>query len=191
MIAVSSSGRTFGAIARYLALGRSGEATDRVAWASARNLPTNDPELAGRFMRATAAQSLTIEKPVYHLAIAFDPRDPVDRAAMERVADRILVRLGLAEHETIIVAHRDREHPHMHLLVNRVHPTTGKAWDRWQDRPAIQQLLREEEDLLGLRRVPRRLADTQDRDVQYGIPSLETAVIGPARVQRMSHDQGA
>lgn len=157
MIAVSSSGRSFAAIARYLALGRNGNAPERVAWTSARNLPSNDPELASRFMRATAAQSLTVEKPVYHLAIAFDPHDAVDRATMERVADGVLARLGLTEYEAIIVAHRDRAHPHMHLLVNRVHPATGKAWDRWQDRPTIQRVLREEELRLGLREVPGSL----------------------------------
>ena len=141
-IAVSSSGRTFGAIAKYLALGRSGEEAERVGWSTSRNLPTNDPQLAARFMRATAEQNVRVEKPVYHFAISFDPNDPVDRATLERVADRVLDRLGLGEHEAILVAHRDREHAHVHVLVNRVHPITGKAWDRWQDQPVIQQVLR-------------------------------------------------
>ena len=70
---------------------------------------------------------------------------------MERVADRVLARLGLEGHQVLIVAHRDREHPHLHVLVNRVHPETGKAWDRWQDLPRMQRVLREEERALGLR----------------------------------------
>ena len=36
-------------------------------------------------------------------------------------------------------------HPHMHLLINRVHPETGLVWNRWQDRAVIQKVLREEE----------------------------------------------
>ncbi len=154
-IAVSSSGRTFGAIAKYLALGRSGQEPERVAWSGARNLPSNDPELAARFMRATAEQNPRVQKPVYHVAISFDPTDPVNRATMERVADRVLERLGLSEHEAILVSHR--EHAHVHVLVNRVHPVTGKAWDRWQDQPVIQQVLREEERALGIREVSGRL----------------------------------
>lgn len=164
MIAVSSSGRSFGALATYLAAGRSGEERDRVAWATARNLPTSDPELAGRFMRATAAQSDRVEKPVYHLVLSFDPHDSVGRSSMERVAVRVLERLGLDEHEAVIVAHRDREHPHMHVLVNRIHPATGKAWERWQDQPLIQRVLREEERALGVREVPGKL---------YGLPEHE------------------
>ena len=95
MIAVSSSGKNFAALASYLATGRSGEERGRIAWSSSRNLPTDDPELAATFMRATAARSDRVEKPVYHIALSFDPGDSVDRAAMERVAERLVGRLGL------------------------------------------------------------------------------------------------
>ena len=169
MIAVSSSGKSFRALAAYLANGRSGEEQERVAWTASRNLPTSDPELAATFMRATASQSDRVEKPVYHVALSFDPNDSVDRAAMERVADRVLDRLGLAEHQAIIVAHRDRAHAHLHLLVNRVHPETGKAWERWKDRPLIQEALREEERSLGLREVSGTLAPRRAEEVQRSL----------------------
>src|SRR5206468_10473291 len=90
--------------------------------------------------------NVRVKEPVYHLALSFDPGDAVDRAAMERVADRVLETLGLQGHQVLIVAHADREHAHMHLMVNRVHPETGKVWSRWQDYPAIQRVLREEEE---------------------------------------------
>jgi hypothetical protein len=164
VIAVSSSGRSFRALATYLAAGRTGEERDRVAWSAGRNLPTDDPELAAKFMRATAAQSDRVEKPVYHIALSFDPNDAVDRTAMERVADRVLERLGLTEHQAVIVSHRDREHAHVHILVNRVHPETGLAWERWKDQPLIQQVLREEERALGLREVAGTLAPSPERE---------------------------
>ncbi len=166
MIGVSSSNKSFRVLARYLVEGRAEEAENRVAWISSRNLPTDDPELAAKIMRATAAQNVRVKEPVYHVALSFDPGDMVDRAAMERVADRVLETLQLQEHQVLIVAHADREHPHMHLLVNRVHPETGKVWSRWQDYPAIQRVLREEEEALGLRRVPGRFTErAAERDV--------------------------
>ena len=169
MIAVSSSGKSFRVLAAYLANGRSGEEQERVAWTASRNLATEDPELAATFMRATAARSDRVEKPVYHVALSFDPNDSVDRAAMERVAVRVLDRLGLAEHQALIVAHRDRAHAHLHLLVNRVHPETGKAWERWKDRPLIQEVLREEERTLGLRQVSGTLAPRRAEEVQRSL----------------------
>ena len=158
MIGVASSAGGFGALARYLAKGRSGDEPERVAWSTSRNLPTDDPELAGKIMRATAAQNVRVKQPVYHLVLSFDPNDQVDRATMERVADRVIAALELQRHQILIVSHRDRGHPHMHLLVNRVHPDTGLVWNRWQDRAVIQQVLREQEVALGLRIVPGRLA---------------------------------
>jgi hypothetical protein len=162
MIAVSASGRNFAALGKYLVVGRDKIEVGRVAWTSARNLPTDDPELAAKIMRATASQNVRVSQPVYHLALSFDPRDIVDRAGMERVADRVLAELKLQEYQTIIVAHADRAHPHMHMLVNRVHPETGKVWDRWQDYPAVQRALREEERALGTRAVQRGVEGPHD-----------------------------
>src|SRR3954464_7791765 len=113
MIAVSSSSRSFAALGKYLVVGRDKVEEGRVAWTSARNLPTSDPELAAKIMRATAAQNVRVSQPVYHLALSFDPRDIVDRQAMERVADRVLEELKLKEHQAVIVAHGDRAHSHV------------------------------------------------------------------------------
>ena len=209
MIAVSSSGRSFRGLARYLVAGRGGEERDRVAWSAGRNLPTDEPELAAKFMRATAAQSDRVEKPVYHIALSFDPNDRVDRATMERVADRVLERLGLAEHQAVIVAHRDREHAHVHVLVNRVHPETGIAWERWKDQPLIQQVLREEERALGLREVAGTLApgiehessgaperSDEMRDRHHHDPEEHRAIVTPqasspsTRVDQVAQDLG-
>jgi relaxase-like protein len=94
---------------------------------------------------------------------------------MERVAGRVLERLGLGEHQAVIVAHGDRKHAHVHILVNRVHPESGKAWERWQDQPVIQQVLREEERALGLREVTTSLEP-------QGVPRRDRA---PSRVARL------
>ena len=168
MIAVSSKGRSFRALAAYLATGRTGREHDRVAWSSARNLPTNEPELAGKIMRATAEQNVRVERPVYHLVLSFDPNDRVDRATMERVADRVLSQIGLQDHQAVIVAHRDREHAHVHVLVNRVHPITGHVWDLSYDFRAIQEVLRREERALGIREVPGRYQATMGQGIDRG-----------------------
>jgi Relaxase/Mobilisation nuclease domain len=156
MIAVSSSGASFGKLANYLVHDRT-DGLDRVAWSATRNLPTDDVRLAAQFMRATAAENTRVQQPVYHVAVSFHPEDVVTRPMMERVADRLLTDLKLQQHQVVIVAHGDRDHPHMHLMVNRIHPTSGRAWDRWQDWVVTQRAIREEELALGLRQVRGRL----------------------------------
>jgi hypothetical protein len=126
----------------------------RVEWTTTRNLPTSDPDLAATVMADTAGQNPRTKKPVYHILLSAAPGDPIDRAKMERMADRVLDRLGLTEHQAVLVAHLDRPHHHLHIMVNRVHPQTGRAWSSWQDWAPVMEVLREEERALGLRQAP-------------------------------------
>jgi len=169
----------------YLEVGRSGREYDRVDWIASRNLcDIDDPEIAGRLMEATADQSLRIQKPVYHVSIAFDPNDTVSRPRMELVADRVLDNLGLREHQAMFVAHRDREHAHVHIVVNRVHPDTGVAWERWQDYPKIERTLRGMERELGLREVPGRLY----RAPGHELPERALETSGERHARERTHE---
>lgn len=164
MIANTSSGKRFGPLATYLVSGRSGTEANRVAWTAGRNMGTDDPKLAAPLMQATARQSALVQVPVYHVTISFDHKDRVSPEQMQRVVDHVLRDLGLSEHQAVMVAHKDREHAHVHVMVNRVHPESGVAWERWQDRPKIERALREEERALGLREVAGRLHQVDGRD---------------------------
>jgi hypothetical protein len=164
VIAKTSSGRRFGPLADYLVHGRSGVETDRVAWTVSRNLGTDEPDLAAALMQATARQSAVVQVPVYHLTISFDHHDQVSPDQMQAIADKVLQDLGLAEYQTLMVSHRDRAHAHLHVMVNRIHPETGVAWERWQDRPIIERALREQERAFGLREVPGRLHQIDGRE---------------------------
>jgi hypothetical protein len=173
VIANTSSGKRFGPLATYLVSGRSGSETDRVAWTAGRNIGTDDPALAAPLMQATARQSVLLQSPVYHLTVSFDHQDEVTPEQMQSVVDRVLRDLGLSEHQALMVAHKDTEHAHVHVMVNRVHPDTGVAWERWQDRPTIERALREEEQARGLRSVPGRLHQVE------GLKIPERAALSP------------
>jgi relaxase-like protein len=198
MINVQSSGKHFDWLVAYLL--RAEAESERVGWSATRNLPTDDPRLAAVFMQATAAQSTFVQKPVYQIVLSFAPQDPVDRAVMERVADRVLVGLGLGEHQALLVAHQDRPHAHLHIVVNRVHPDTGTVWTLWQDWRRVRQVLSEEERALGLRPVSSRLLlidavaqDLQSRDrllelVRAQYQADLDARAAHARLRRLNHD---
>jgi hypothetical protein len=174
-------GKGFLGLVRYTAYGHAGEELDRVEWVETRNLPTEDPETAARLMAAYARESVRTQRPVYHLVISADPGDPVDRASMSRVADTVLRELGLSEHQVLIIAHNDTAHPHMHLVVNRVHPETHRAWENGWDWPKIEKALSAEEEALGWRIVPRK----RRRE-----PSAPALVRGDAAFLRMVQERG-
>lgn len=89
-------------------------------------------------MRATAAQSARTEKPVYHIALSFSPENAVDRATMVQAADGLMNDLGLREPRALIIAHGDSRHPHVHLMINRVHPEAFRPWLVWDWRSRWQ-----------------------------------------------------
>jgi hypothetical protein len=167
--AIQPLSRSFKVPIRYVEFGRDGQ-RNRVAWAETYNLPTRDLELAACFMGATANGSVSgTRTPVYFFSVSFDIDDPVDEAMMGRVAKRTLRDMGLEEHEAVVVAHKDRSHPHLHFIVNRVHPTRFVLWRKWCDYGRMERSLRAQEVELGLRVVPGRHAP---------VPSLDRACEG-------------
>jgi hypothetical protein len=139
----------------YLEFGRDGMQQGRAAWMEFHNLATRNTKLAACFMAATAAGSVSgTEKPVYHFSVSFDIDDPVDEVIMRRVAERTRRDMGLLEYECVVVAHQDRSHPHLHFLVNLVHPERGTLWRDWRDYYRLERSLRAQEVELGLRVVP-------------------------------------
>lgn len=74
-------------------------------------------------MNATALRSRRFKgNPVYHLTINWMESEHPDRGQAEQAVGHVMKALGLAECEAIWAIHRDTEHHHVHLIVNRVHP---------------------------------------------------------------------
>jgi len=113
---------------------------DRVGWTATVNLCTDNPETAWRIMTATAMRQghlkiaagvrLTgrkLEKPVFAYTLAWPPGDRPGQQEQIDACHASLKVLGLEERQAVIVSHTDGQSPHVHVLVNRVHPDTGKA----------------------------------------------------------------
>lgn len=154
MIARVFRGTGFAGLQSYLLRGHSGRDPDRVLWSATRNLATDEPERAAQVMRGTAQHSDRTQKPVWHLTLSAEPGAELDREKWERMADRLLGQLGLEDHQVLMVAHGDTRHPHIHLMVNRVHPDSARAWSTSNDYRRIEKVLRQLERDFGLRQVP-------------------------------------
>lgn len=130
----------------------------RPTWITSRNLGTERVDVASRLMAATATLSVRVEKPVYRFRVFFDPADPVDASLMERIADAILADLGADELQTMIGGFEGGAHPHLYVVLNRIHPDRGIAWRPSHDKFRIMASLRRLECEHGLREVapPRR-----------------------------------
>lgn len=153
---IAAKGHSFkGAFAYYLHDKRQDaasphlETAERVAWTETRNLATDDPRIAKRVMIATALSADELKKAagvrnsgrksaahVYAYSLAWHPDEAgkLDQVEMTRAADASLKALGADHLQALIVCHSDRRHPHIHVIINRVDPATGKMHGFSNDR---------------------------------------------------------
>jgi hypothetical protein len=123
------------------------DTSERVEWTATRNLASDDPEMASRIMAATARQQDALKQQaggsvagnksdqvVFHYSLGWHPseKDGLTKAEMLRAADESIRAIGASDHQAMIYAHNDAEHPHVHVVLNRVHPEHGKMLDLWK-----------------------------------------------------------
>jgi Relaxase/Mobilisation nuclease domain len=122
--------------------------TGRVAWTHSLNTLEDDPEAVLAEMRQTAFDQTMLkhlagkrgdgrptEQTVMTVALAWSPDQSPDRQAMIDAGTSFLKHMGWEDHQVLFVAHNDTKHPHVHLIINRVHPETGMTMDdAWSKR---------------------------------------------------------
>jgi hypothetical protein len=137
-------GTDFCGLIAYLAGSPDAVHPERVVWISYRNLDdVDDPARVARVMRAHAGHHPRTEKPVYHFGLSLRLAEHLTPEQWDQAVDRVLQRLGLGRHQALVVAHRDTDHEHVHIVVNRV-GDEGRGWlpslDLLKTRDAIQHI---------------------------------------------------
>ncbi len=125
---------------------------NRVLWTTTRNCANTEPALALEEMRRTAADQELLkqasgiagggrktEDPVKTISLSWAPHQRPSRDEMQEAADSYLKAMGWHEHEAVFIAHGDTAHPHLHIILNRIHPETGRTLNDWQDRKRSQK----------------------------------------------------
>jgi len=67
------------------------------------------------------------------MSLAWAPGETPSREEMTAAADDFLCAMGWHQHQAVYVAHSDTAHPHLHIILNRVHPDTGRTINDWQE----------------------------------------------------------
>jgi hypothetical protein len=64
---------------------------------------------------------------VFHYELAWPPGERPSRAEWTDAALHTLKQLGFDKHLYVIVAHNDKKHFHIHIMLNKIHPITYRA----------------------------------------------------------------
>ena len=178
----SASNKGFRHLARYIQ-GRSDK--PRATWFLAANLPgvtgPADLELACRLVEAVHAQNTRAgNNRTYHMVISLHPEDrSLDRNELRRVVENLVETLGFSDHQYIAARHNDKDHEHVHVAINKIHPETFRihspAWDHQKLFTAGRVLELE----LGLTPLQSRVRDREkvpqraaDHEAHHGVDSF-------------------
>ena len=181
VVKMAGLGRSFGGVADYCLHDRwvpgqeHPESAERVEWTETRNLATGQGERAARIMAATAeagpdlkrlagvaATGRKLEKPVCHYSLNWAKDEKPGRPEMKRAALESLKALGLEEHQALLVSHRDGQ-PHVHVIVNRVDPESGKAAGLSRSQLRLSKWAERYEQGQGEIRCPKRVRNNAQR----------------------------
>jgi hypothetical protein len=162
---INNRGHSFKGVTAYLIHDKDrAETSERLAWSYTENLPTDDIEKAAKVMAYTAmnAEKLKEEsggsavgrKPsageVWHSSLAWALGEDPSIDHQRETARDYIQKHGLSEHEYMIIGHNDTDHVHAHVVVNLVHPETGKTHDVGLDKRRAQEWAQEYEQEHGL-----------------------------------------
>ena len=118
---------------------------ERVEWTHTLNCAADEPWAALKEMRSTAdnqnmlkaaagiRQGRPIGDPVKTVSLAWHPEQDPSKETMIEAAESYLKAMGWQEHQVLLTAHNDEPQKHVHLVINRVHPVTGRTLDDHKD----------------------------------------------------------
>lgn len=86
----------------------------------------------------------------YHLVISFPHGEIPTKEQLGDIEDKLVEAIGLSEHQRISAAHDDKDHYHLHVAINKVHPVSLRNISPPWDHPALMRKCEELEIKHGL-----------------------------------------
>ena len=123
----------------------------RVDFVRVTNLPSD--ELRDAVLAMMIAQDMNTKSKTdktYHMIFSFPHGEKPGREILNDIEDNLVASIGLQEHQRISAAHDDKEHYHVHIAINKVHPKTYRNVEPFYDKNALMRTCTELEKKHGL-----------------------------------------
>lgn len=162
IIRIQASGGSFRGAGKYYLHDKSADASaskglkpktdERVWFTDTRNCLELDPARALDEMWRTAEDQAYLkmqagvkrggrvcEEPVKTMSLSWHKDDRPEPQHMIDSADALLKHMGWDQHQAVLVSHNDTEHRHIHIVLNRVNPDTGRTLDDYREQKRAQE----------------------------------------------------
>ncbi|KAA6340878.1 hypothetical protein EZS27_011279 [termite gut metagenome] len=104
-----------------------------------------------RSFTSQAGMNPKVSKPVCHISLDFSvqDREKLSNAKMVQIAKEYMVKMRITDTQYIIGRHYDKEHPHIHIIINRI-DNNGKTITDRNDRYRSEKICKELTERHGL-----------------------------------------
>lgn len=129
------------------------------------NCGTDDPAQAATIIEAIqAANTRSKADKTYHLVFSFPPgeRPPLD--VLHAIEDELCEAIGYADHQRVSAVHIDTDHLHVHVAINKVHPTGLQNIEPFYDKQRLMETCERLEIKYGLQRTNHGLTEGKAYD---------------------------
>ena len=118
MIAKIIKGADFGGVISYMLSKEEGKAMVLAC----NNIGFTDQNLCAHEFALQASMRPNVQKPVCHTILSFSASDTerLTDEMMVKIANEYLAKMGYGDTQSLIVRHSDRQHPHLHICINRI-----------------------------------------------------------------------
>ena len=158
------------------------------------NMGGDNPRELARELGAVRALRPNLTKAVCHVSISLPPEEKLTDAQWKEVAGKYLEEMGFKDSQFVVTKHTDTQHPHIHILANRV-SMSGEVVSDSRDYQRQEAIMRRLEREYGLKEVtPSREAERRaptkgeiECAVRTGKPSAKMAL--QTLVDKALHNQ--
>lgn len=117
---------------------------ERLGWVAVTNCRSTTPDAASREVLATQARNTRAKSDrTYHLIVSFRPGEQVEETTCRAIEARLCDGLGLGAHQRVSALHHDTDSLHLHIAINKIHPTRYTIHNPYYDHPKLGQLCTE------------------------------------------------
>ena len=147
MIAKIIKGINFSGVVNYMLSKREDEAKVLQAIGVRSSMPN---DIAHNF-NLQASMRPSVQKPVCHTILSFSAHDTerLTDDVMVKIANEYIEEMGYGDTQSLIVRHSDRQHPHLHICINRI-GNKGKTISDCNEKYRSTKICRELTERYGL-----------------------------------------
>jgi hypothetical protein len=140
---------------------------EKVGGVRVTNCGTDDPAAATVLIEATqAANTRSKADKTYHLVFSFPPGEQPPLEVLHAIEDELCASIGLADHQRISAVHIDTDHLHVHVAINKVHPTGFQNIEPYYDKQRLMEACESLEQQYDLQRTNHGLNQENSNDRQ-------------------------